>query len=162
MQKAIGPTFEKELAAYGGLLGAHFSWRPDGTIEFFPDTPPDVEAGVEAVYAAHDPTKVDAVALGLAARAAGVAVTSDGTPALNATYGCTFFDQLVLTTLQTAIAANQSIGGSYSDSRGNYVLVTPAQLINIAGAVFAYAAAVDAWQAGGATGTPPTATATIP
>lgn len=57
-QKAIGPTFSAELAAYGGaLIGSHFSWRPDGTIEFFEDTPPDVIEGVNAVYAAHDPSK---------------------------------------------------------------------------------------------------------
>lgn len=56
-QKEIGPTFSAELAEYGGLVGQHFSWRPDGTIEFFEDTPNAVQAGVEAVYAAHDPTK---------------------------------------------------------------------------------------------------------
>jgi hypothetical protein len=56
-QKEIGPSFSDELAAYGGLIGQHFTWSPDGTIEFFDDTPQSVIDGVNAVYAAHDPTK---------------------------------------------------------------------------------------------------------
>ena len=56
-QKPIGPSFADELAAHGALLGAHFSWFANGTLEFFDDTPASVIAGVEAVYAAHDPTK---------------------------------------------------------------------------------------------------------
>jgi hypothetical protein len=61
-QKAIGPSFYDELVAYGtanniALVGEHFTWWADGTIEFFDDTSPEVIAGVEAVYAAHDPTK---------------------------------------------------------------------------------------------------------
>jgi hypothetical protein len=54
-QKAIGPSFSDELALHGGLVGEHFTWSPDGTIEFFEDTPVSVISGVEAVYAAHDP-----------------------------------------------------------------------------------------------------------
>ena len=62
--KAIGPTFAKELEAHGGLLGEHFSWivpAPDGSpawIEFFDDTPEDVIAGVLSVFESHDPTSV--------------------------------------------------------------------------------------------------------
>lgn len=56
-QKAIGPSFYDELVSHGGLVGAHFTWSPDGTIEFFEDTPTDVIDGVNAVYAAHDPTR---------------------------------------------------------------------------------------------------------
>ncbi|MCY0854353.1 hypothetical protein [Cupriavidus sp. D39] len=55
--KAIGPTFFVELVTHGGLVGEHFSWSPNGHIEFFDDTPQDVQAGVLAVYDAHDPTK---------------------------------------------------------------------------------------------------------
>jgi hypothetical protein len=54
MTKAIGPGFATELKA-AGLLGQHFSWQPDGTLEFFADTPPAIVAAVQAVYAAHDP-----------------------------------------------------------------------------------------------------------
>lgn len=56
-QKSIGPSFFDELAAYGGLMGQHFTWSPDGTIEFFEDTPQEVIDGVKAVYKAHDPSK---------------------------------------------------------------------------------------------------------
>ncbi|MGO4326652.1 hypothetical protein AB4Z48_17635 [Cupriavidus sp. 2TAF22] len=55
-KKPIGPTFFDELKAYGGLIGEHFSWTPLGNIEFFDDTPEAVKVGVQAVYAAHDPT----------------------------------------------------------------------------------------------------------
>lgn len=57
-QKEIGPSFVDELATHGGLLGQHFSWMGDGTIEFFEDTPAEVVTGVQAVYAAHDPSKL--------------------------------------------------------------------------------------------------------
>lgn len=55
--KPIGPTFFAELEAHGGLVGDHFSWSPNGVIEFFDDTPQAVIDGVEAVYEAHDPTR---------------------------------------------------------------------------------------------------------
>lgn len=60
MENKIGPSFADELAAHGGLIGQHFTWQPDGTIEFFDDTPQAVIDGVNAVYAAHDPTKPSA------------------------------------------------------------------------------------------------------
>ena len=53
--KAIGPTFYDELVAYGGLVGNHFSWTPEGELLFFDGTPEQVRAGVEEVYAAHNP-----------------------------------------------------------------------------------------------------------
>lgn len=56
-KKQIGPSFYDELASHGGLIGEHFTWHADGTIEFFDDTPQAVIDGVNAVYAAHDPTK---------------------------------------------------------------------------------------------------------
>lgn len=59
-QKTIGPTFSAELLA-AGMLGEHFTWLPDGTLEFFEDTPPAVVSAVEAVYAAHDPEAVPVV-----------------------------------------------------------------------------------------------------
>ena len=55
--KDIGPTFFDELDAYGGLVGAHFSWTIN-TIEFFEDTPQEVIDGVLAVYQAHDSTSI--------------------------------------------------------------------------------------------------------
>lgn len=58
--KAIGPTFRAELAA-AGLLGQHFSWSSDGTLEFFDDTPADVVNRVQAAYAAHNPDAVESL-----------------------------------------------------------------------------------------------------
>ena len=55
MQKNIGPSFSDELQS-AGLLGLPFSWSADGTITFDPALPPDKQAAVEAVYAAHSPT----------------------------------------------------------------------------------------------------------
>lgn len=56
-KKQIGPSFFAELVAHGGLVGEHFTWSPNGSIEFFEDTPQSVIDGVMAVYDAHDPTK---------------------------------------------------------------------------------------------------------
>lgn len=61
-QKPIGPSFSDELDAYGkanniDLTAAHFTWFADGTIEFFDDTTQEQIDAVNAVYAAHDPTK---------------------------------------------------------------------------------------------------------
>lgn len=38
-------------------MGQNFTWSPDGTIEFFENTPQSVIDGVLAVYEAHDPSK---------------------------------------------------------------------------------------------------------
>lgn len=54
--KAIGPTFPAELAA-AGVLTLPFSWSADGDISFSPSMTSDQIAAVQAVYAAHDPTK---------------------------------------------------------------------------------------------------------
>ena len=85
-QKPIGQSFYNELAAHGGLIGQHFSWFPDGTIEFFDDTPSEVVAGVQAVYAAHNPDAQESLgkcktrlvlAIDAAADAARLAVAGD-------------------------------------------------------------------------------------
>lgn len=55
-RKRIGSNFFADLVAHGNLVGQHFSWRADGTIEFFDDTPQDVVAGVLSVYDAHVPS----------------------------------------------------------------------------------------------------------
>jgi len=53
--KKIGSSFYDELAAYGGLVGEHFTWHSDGNIEFFDDTPPTVVDAVKLIYVDHDP-----------------------------------------------------------------------------------------------------------
>lgn len=54
--KAIGPTFSVELKA-AGLFGLPFCWSSDGTFIFDPAMTAEQITGVEAVYAAHDPSK---------------------------------------------------------------------------------------------------------
>lgn len=67
--KLIGPSFESELVAHGGIMGEHFSWIVPGfedapaTIEFFEDTPQSVIDGVLSVYEAHEPTRSAAAEL---------------------------------------------------------------------------------------------------
>ena len=57
-KKAIGPSFSYELAA-AGLLGLPFTRSPDGVIAYGEVMTDAQQAAVEAVYAAHDPTKMD-------------------------------------------------------------------------------------------------------
>jgi hypothetical protein len=54
IEKTIGPSFGLELQNHGGLIGHHFTWCAT-FVEFFGDTPREVEAGVLAVLAKHDP-----------------------------------------------------------------------------------------------------------
>lgn len=87
-QKAIGPTFAAELAT-AGLMGLAFSWDDAGGIVFGPTMTTEQTAAVEAVYAAHNPDAIPPLAPDqvLAEKiAAGITITSTGTPALNATY----------------------------------------------------------------------------
>lgn len=88
-QNAIGPSFSDELAA-AGLLGLPFTWSPEGVIEFGEGVTDAQKADVEAIYATHDPTKPDSVAIkaqiveleGKSARAlreAVLAMTASGT-----------------------------------------------------------------------------------
>ncbi|MDR6585518.1 hypothetical protein [Herbaspirillum frisingense] len=54
--KKIGETFVSELLA-AGLLGLPFAWGEDGAFQFDERMTPEQIDQVEAVYAAHDPTK---------------------------------------------------------------------------------------------------------
>lgn len=49
----IRSTFADELAEKGDLIGQHFTWTPEGMVEFFDDTPQEVIDGVMDVLAAH-------------------------------------------------------------------------------------------------------------
>ncbi len=55
-QKAIGPTFPAELQA-AGVLELQFSWDMDGNIYFGESITEEQKTAIEAVYAAHDPSK---------------------------------------------------------------------------------------------------------
>lgn len=57
MSKAIGPSFSSELRS-AGLFGLHFAWEADGAITFGADMTQEQVDAVNAVYAAHDPTKI--------------------------------------------------------------------------------------------------------
>lgn len=56
MNSSFGITFGKELAD-AGVGGLHMSWFPDGTIRFDDSVTVEHRAVVEAVAAAHDPSK---------------------------------------------------------------------------------------------------------
>ena len=56
MAKAIGPSFPDELKV-AGLLGLPFAWGSDGEIHFDLRMTQAQRDAVQAVYAAHDPTK---------------------------------------------------------------------------------------------------------
>lgn len=54
--KAIGPTFADELRG-AGCFGLRFAWGADGTFTFDPSMTQTQIDAVNAVYAAHDPTR---------------------------------------------------------------------------------------------------------
>jgi hypothetical protein len=160
---AIGPSFAAELAA-AGLAGLPFSWGADGEFTFAPRVGGTEQASILAVYAAHDPTHADPNAAFSAAVAAGLAITSTGSPAISGTYGCSAQDQLNVVGLQSAVVAGV-FPGFYRTLSGTRVTMTGAQFTEIATAILGYVEALDAaLSAGLASGgvwVAPTATATI-
>lgn len=54
--KTIGPNFPAEIKA-AGLAGLSFGWTPDSALVFDAAMTPEKIAAVQAVYAAHDPSK---------------------------------------------------------------------------------------------------------
>ena len=87
-----------------------------------------------------------------AALAAGLIITSTGTPALNATYDVSASAQNALTELEVAVA-NNLFPGYYRDKSSAKITMTAAQFTSIAAAVMAYVLAwnnaLDAVKAGG-------------
>jgi hypothetical protein len=147
-QKAIGPNFGNELAAYGAahnlaILGAHFAWHGDGTLEFFDDTPQAVKDAAAAVYAAHDPAAPDPRAAFAATLAGGCAIQSTATPALNATYAIDAPAQQTIAGVATGIAARSRVPGggasfNYPDASGQLHAFTAADFLNLAAAIEDY------------------------
>lgn len=140
-QKAIGPNFANELAA-AGLGGLPLSWSADGTILYGDAVTPGQREAVAAIYAAHDPAKPDPMAAATQLLAAGLTVTSAGTPDLTGTYGCSTQDEINITGLQAAVAANAFIGW-YRDITGKKHTMTGVQFTAIATAVLNFVAAVE-------------------
>lgn len=56
MTDTIGPTFADEIVA-AGYAGLPFTWGADGGIQYGAAITPEQRAGIEAVLAAHDPTR---------------------------------------------------------------------------------------------------------
>ncbi len=82
----IGSNFANELAA-AGLLGLPFCWSPSGTITYGPGITSEQQTAIEAVLAAHDPTKPDPRIAYVTAINAGCQVVSTANPGtLNGTY----------------------------------------------------------------------------
>lgn len=160
-QQLIGPSFTDELKAYGGLVGQHFTWSPDGTIEFFPDTPASVVAGVESVYAAHDPAKIPLLAQAQAALLSGVNIHSAGAPTLDAVYACDPVSQMDIISIETGLNAGKGFpGGSttfgYPDIKGVLHSFSESNFANFAAAVRDYVYALNSVVAGAATDLPST------
>jgi hypothetical protein len=148
VQKAIGPNFGNELAAYGAahnvaIIGAHFAWHGDGTLEFFDDTPDAVKIAVDAVYAAHDPATPDPRQAFAAAMAAGCRIQSTATPGLDGTYAIDQAQQQIISGISTGIAARNRVPGggasfNYPDASGQLHAFTAADFLNFAAAIEDY------------------------
>jgi hypothetical protein len=142
-KQLIGPSFIDELKIYGGLVGQHFTWSPDGTIEFFHDTPASVVAGVEAVYAAHDPTKIPLRLQAQAALASGLRINSSSTPTLNGVYTIDALSQADIIAIETSLNAGKGFPGGaatldYPDTEGVIHSFSEADFSNFATAVRDY------------------------
>jgi hypothetical protein len=158
-QKAIGPSFYDELLAKGGLVGEHFSWYADGTIEFFYDTPKAVVDGVSAVYEAHDPSVIPLASQARAAVTAGLQLVSEATPDLNATYAIDQVSRLDIIAIETGVNAGTGFpnGGSmfnYPDINGTLHAFSETNFREFAAAVREYVYALNAVLAGSATSLP--------
>ncbi len=167
-QKAIGPTFPAELQA-AGLFGLPFSWDAAGDITFGEAMTGAQIAAVDAVYAAHDPAKVLPATTLAQKIAAGLAVTSTGTPAISATYALdqTTLDQIQALAVDCAAGLGFPGGASsfaYPDLPGTPRTLTSANMIALYKALRDYTAQLNdtaATLAAGGTATWPSATATI-
>ncbi|AYZ68157.1 hypothetical protein EGY31_34945 [Burkholderia multivorans] len=149
-QKQIGPSFYDELVAYGGLIGAHFTWSSDGAIEFFSDTPTAVVAGVNAVYAAHNPATIPIELRVAQALAVGLTITSTSTPAINGTYAVDSLSQSDIVAIEASLNAGKGFPGgssstfSYPDMSGALHGFSEANFTNFAAAVRDYVYALKA------------------
>jgi hypothetical protein len=161
-QKAIGPNFGNELAA-AGLAGLAISWNPLGEILRGPALTDAQWAAVQAVYAAHAPSKADPLAAGAALLAGGLAITSTSTPALNGTYGCGMQDEINAASLQGAVSAGV-FPGFYRDQAGVRHVMTGLQFTAIATAIMTFIVAVEEAKAmalGGGAWAPPATAVTL-
>ena len=170
-QKAIGPTFAAEL---GPTLLLVVAWTPDGTLMFAPNATAAQISAVQAIYAAHDPTKQDPMALLGQKIAAGCPIVSALKPALNATYAIDERMQQRVQAIVTGINAGKGFphgNATYSwpvlagGTNGMVTFTAPADFINLAAALEAYVSDLVLAEAALATGnaaTWPATPVTIP
>jgi len=88
MADVIGPNFGNEIAL-AGLAGLPFSWGADGVHISDSRLTAGQKTAINAVVAAHDPTKADPAETYRELLATGCQVVSTATPTLNATYAAT-------------------------------------------------------------------------
>lgn len=139
-QKQIGPNFTNELSA-ANLIGLPFSWDAEGNLNLA-ELSVEQQAAVQSVYAAHDPSKPDPNVAAAALLAAGLTITSAGTPALNGIYGTSPQDQVNMTGLQVSVAAGV-FPGSVRDRAGAKHEMTAAQFTAIATAILGFIVAIN-------------------
>lgn len=169
-QKAIGPTFYSELITYGTLnnvsiIGQHFNWSADGTLEFFSDTPAAVVTAVKAVYASHNPANLSLDQKISNAFASGLQITSTSTPALNGAYAVDALSQADIVAIETSINAGKGFPGgtptfNYPDISGKMREFSQTQFTAFASAIRDYVYALKS-VSGGASQNFPENTATI-
>ncbi len=109
MTTIIGPNFYNELFA-AGLGGLPFSWSSsDGTITYGPSITDAQKSAIEAVLAAHDPTKPDTTA-GIAALTAACAATITAALTSSTVVDWSAYRQTCLAQLATLTAALAAAG----------------------------------------------------
>ena len=160
-QKAIGPNFPYELQA-AGLAGLPFSWAADGTLAFGAGMTATQITAVQNVYAAHNPATVPLAMQAANAIAAGVQVSSTGTPAINGTYALDAQSLANIVAIAAEIANGKGFPGGgatydYPDAAGTFhTFPTTPAFVNFATAIASY---VSGWKlfAQGHIQTPPSA-----
>jgi|SRR5579883_258902 hypothetical protein len=171
MSNVFGPTFGAEL--YAALTAAGQSTNGvsadlitgavyyNGVPVAASGAPSALKSVVASVVSAHDNSAVDRHAAAAAALAAGIAITSTGTPSISGVYGTAMQDEINLTGLQASINAGVPFLSYLRDKSGVKHTMTATQFTALASAVLAYIAAVDAYVAGD-TASLLAASATIP
>src|SRR5579883_2220741 len=167
MSNVFGPTFGAEL--YAALTAAGQSTNGvsadliTGAVYYngVPVAASGAPSALASVVSAHDNSAVDRHAAAAAALAAGIAITSTGTPSISGVYGTAMQDEINLTGLQASINAGVPFLSYLRDKSGVKHTMTATQFTALASAVLAYIAAVDAYVAGD-TASLLAASATIP
>jgi hypothetical protein len=123
------------------------------------------QTAAQSLVAGWNAAAVNPLSTFAAAQAAGAAVTSTSTPAINGTYGCMPQDEINMTALQTALNSGVAWIGYLRDINGVAHSMTAAQFTSLVTAILGYMVALDAWLVaalGGSSAAPPSNALTIP